>query len=91
MDKELQTKTKSLVAKHVHKQAHQRLQSSINCLQNSVIRMEGILEQLDSAADDAERARALNAAIHYLVAGIQSNLRIDLLAVSQAELAKLGA
>jgi len=89
MDKDIQVT--SLKAKHARKQAHQRLQSAINCLQRSMYNMECFLEKLDSAKDDSERAQHINSAINYLVTGIQPNLRIDLLAESQAELAKLGA
>ena len=89
MDKS--TQTTSLKAKHTRKQAHQRLQAAINCLQRSMYNMECLLEKLESAKDDSERAQHINSAINYLVTGIQRNLRIDLLAESQAELAKLGA
>ena len=88
MDKN--TQVTSLKAKHIRNQAHQRLQSAINCLQRSMYRMECFLEMIDSAKIDAERAQHMNSAINYLVNGIQPNLRIDLLAQSQAELAKLG-
>ena len=83
--------TTSLKAKHTRKQAHQRLQAAINCLQRSMYNMECFLEKLDSAKDDSQRAQHINSAINYLVTGIQPNLCIDLLAQSQAELAKLEA
>ena len=88
---ENQTQSALLKAEHTRQQAHQRLQSAINCLQRIMYSMECLLEKLDEAKDDAERARVMNSAINHLVTGIQPNLRIDLLADSQAELAKLGA
>lgn len=88
---ENQTQCTLLKAKHTRQQANQLLQSAINCLQRNMYSMECLLEKLDTAKDDAERARVMNSAINHLVTGIQPNLRIDLLADSQSELAKLGA
>ena len=88
---ENQTQCILLKAEHTRQQANQRLQSAINCLQRNMYSMECLLEKLDTAKDDAERARVINSAINHLVTGIQPNLRIDLLADSQSELAKLGA
>lgn len=88
---ENQTQCELLKAEHTRQQANQRLQSAINCLQRKMYSMECLLEKLDTAKDDAERARVFNSAINHLVTGIQPNLRIDLLADSQSELAKLGA
>ena len=87
---ENQIQSALLKAEHTSQQANQRLQSAINCLQRIMYSMECLLEKLDEAMDDAERARVMNSAINHLVTGIQPNLRIDLLADSQAELAKLG-
>lgn len=84
-------KAVSLKAKHTRKQAHQRLQSAINCLQRKMYLMECFLEKLDVARSDDERAWVMNSAIEHLVSNIFPDLRIDLLAQSQAELAKLGA
>lgn len=90
MDKEMQAKANSLKAMHIRKQAHQRLQSAINTLQKNMYSMECLLEKLDDAKSDAERAQVMNSAINHLVCNIQPNLRIELLAHSQAELAQLG-
>lgn len=90
MDKEMQAQANSLKAKHTRKQAHQRLQSAINTLQRNMYNMECLLERLEEAKDDAERAQVMNSAINHLVCNIQPNLRIDLLAQSQAELIQLG-
>jgi len=91
MDKKMQAPTKSLKANYERNQASKRLEFAINRLQRTMFDLECCLENLESAKDDAERAKALNAAINHLVCNMQPNLRIDLLAESQAELAKLGA
>jgi hypothetical protein len=77
-------------ATHVRQQAHERLQAAINCLQRNMFELECYAEKIDAAANDVQRADIINAAINHLVTGIQPNLRIDLLAHSQAELCKLG-
>lgn len=79
-----------LEAKYARNQAVERLQSAMNTLQRNTYCIETYLEKLEAATDDAERARVLNGAINHLVCNIQPNLRIDLLAQSQAELTKLG-
>lgn len=91
MDKKKQAQVKSLKANYERNQASKRLEFVINRLQRSMYDLECCLESLEAAEDDAERAKALNAAINNLVCDMQPNLRIDLLAESQAELAKLGA
>ena len=81
----------SLKANYERNQASKRLEFVINRLQRSMYDLECCLEDLEAAEDDTKRAKALNAAINHLVCNMQPNLRIDLLAESQAELAKLGA
>ena len=88
---EYQMHCELLKAEHTRQQANQRLQAAINCLQCNMYSMECLLEKLDTAKDDAERAQVMNSAINHLATGIQPNLRIDLLPDSQSELAKLGA
>ncbi|WP_146182833.1 hypothetical protein [Limnohabitans sp. Jir72] len=89
MDTNTQAELMALEAKSVRDKARKRLQSAINTLQRSMYDLECILEKLDEAQDDSKRARHMNAAINHLVCNIQPNLRIDLLANSQAELAVL--
>ena len=84
-----QNEIPTLHATYVRQQAHDRLQAAINCLQRNMFELECYVEKLDAAANDAQRAEIINAAINHLVKGIQPNLRIDLLARSQAELCKL--
>jgi methionine aminopeptidase len=77
--------------KFVHESARERLQDSINTLQRAMYELERYAEKFDEAEDNVERAKVLNYSINHLVCNIQPNLRIDLLAHSQAELTKLGA
>lgn len=86
-----QNEIPTLQTTHVRQQTHKRLQAAINCLQLNMFELECCLEKLDAAANDVQRAEIINAAINHLVTGSQPNLRIDLLARSQAELCKLGA
>jgi hypothetical protein len=89
MNKEAQAQAHSLKAKYARKQARQHLQSSINTLQKTMYNMECYLEKLENAKNDAERADVMNWAINHLVCNIMPNVRIDLLARSQAELAAI--
>ena len=69
--------------------ARERLQSAINSLQRAMYEMEVYAEKYENAGTDYDRAKAINYAINHLCCNIQANLRIDLLADSQAELANL--
>ena len=84
-NKELQ----EIAAQQVRDMAKERLQSAINSLQRAMYALEVYADKLDNAATDYERGKVINYAINYLYCNIQPNLRIDLLADSQAELAKL--
>lgn len=90
MNTDIKNQPCSLKANYGRTQARKHLQSAINRLQRSMYGMECCLENLEAAENDADRAKVLNAAINHLVCNLQPNLRIDLLAESQAELAKLG-
>jgi hypothetical protein len=78
-----------LQEQQVRELAKQRLQSALNSLQRAIYDLEVYVDKYDSAATDYERAKVINYAINHLYCNIQPNLRIDLLADSQAELAKL--
>ena len=80
---------KELQAQQVREIAKERLQSAINSLQRAVYDLEVYLDKFDNASTDYEREKVVNYAINHLYCNIQPNLRIDLLADSQAELAKL--
>ena len=84
-NKELQ----EISAQQVREMAKERLQSAINSLQRAMYALEVYADKLDNAATDCERGKVMNYAINHLYCNIQPNLRIDLLADSQAELAKL--
>lgn len=91
MDNDTQTDRLALEAKSARVKASERLQAAINQLQRSMYDMECYAEKLATAKNDRERAQAMNWAINHLVCNIQPNLRIDLLAASQAELAVMAA
>ena len=80
---------RALQEQQVREIAKQRLQSAINSLQRAMYDLEVYAEKYDNASTDYDRAKVINYAINHLYCNIQPNLRIDLLADSQAELAKL--
>ena len=84
-NKELQ----EIAAQQVREIAKERLQSAINSLQRAMYDLEVYSDKFDKASTDYERGKVINYAINHLYCNIQPNLRIDLLADSQAELAKL--
>ncbi len=84
-NKELQ----ALVEQQVREIAKERLQSAINSLQRAMYELEVYADKFDNASTDYDRAKVINYAINHLYCNIQPNLRIDLLADIQAELAKL--
>lgn len=71
------------------KQAAERLQHAVNTLQRCMYEVERYGERFSEAATDRERAQVVNWVINYLVCSITPNLRIDLLADSQAQLAAM--
>jgi hypothetical protein len=91
MDTSRQTDRLAIEAKLARTTASERLQAAINHLQRSMYEMECYQEKLAEATSDRERSQVLNWAINHLVCDIQPNLRIDLLATSQAELAVMAA
>ena len=91
MDTSRQTDRLAIEAKSARTTASERLQMAINHLQRSMHDLECYQDKLTEAASDRERALVLNWPINHLVCNIQPNLRIDLLAASQAELAVMAA
>ena len=72
-------------------QAKQRLQDAVNTLQRSMRELEVYIERFEQADTERERSQIVNWAVNHLVCNITPNLRIDLLADSQAQLAGLSA
>ncbi len=70
-------------------QAKERLQDAVNTLQRSMRELEAYIERFDQAGNERERSQIVNWAVNHLVCNITPNLRIDLLADSQAQLAAL--
>jgi len=91
MDTSRQTDRLAIEAKSIRTSAYERLQAAINHLQRSMYEMERYQEKLEEATSDRKRSQVLNWAINHLICNIQPNLRIDLLATSQAELAVMAA
>ena len=91
MDNNTKEQIKAHREKYACESARERLQNSINTLQRAMYELERYAEKFDEAKDNVERSKVLNHSINHLVCNIQPNLRIDLLAYSQAELAMLGA
>ena len=91
MNTNTQAEILAIEANYAREKAQERLQAAINQLQRSMYDMECYADKLAAAENDRERAQAMNWAINHLVCNIQPNLRIDLLAQSQAELAVLAA
>ena len=79
----------ALLAKQAREKANQRLQDAVNVLQRSMYEIERYQERMQDANSDKERAQVINWAVNYLVCNIMPNLRVDLLADSQAELRAL--
>lgn len=78
-----------LMAKQAREKANQRLQDAVNVLQRSMYEIERYQERMQDVKTDKERAQVINWAVNYLVCNIMPNLRVDLLADSQAELGAL--
>jgi hypothetical protein len=72
-------------------QAVERMQNAVNTLQRSMYEIERYKEDLEQSDNPEQQAKILNWAINHLVCNISPNLRIDLLADSQAELNRLAA
>ncbi len=50
--------------------------------------LDGYGERYEASASPKDKAKALNWALNYLASGIMPNLRLDLIADAQAELAR---
>ena len=72
-------------------QAKERLQDAVNTLQRSTYELEVYIERFEQADTERERSQIVNWAVNHLVCNITPNLRIDLLADSQTQLAVLAA
>ena len=78
------------IADMTRKNARESLMNARETLERALQEMDSYVAQFDDAATDGDRAKVLNWTINHLVSSIQPNLRIDLLADSQSELAKRG-
>lgn len=78
-----------MVAAQAREKANQRLQDALKILQRSMDEIERYQDRFQDCKSDSERAQVINWAVNYLVCNIMPNLRVDLLADSQAELRAL--
>lgn len=65
------------------------LQAAIATLQRATAELERYASNYNNASTPAEKAKVLNWAINHLACNIMPNLRIDLLANAQANLARV--
>jgi hypothetical protein len=86
---DMDNKVAAMMAAQAREKATQRLQDAVNVLQRSMYEIERYQERMQECKTDKERAKVVNWAVNYLVCNITPNLRIDLLADSQAELRAL--
>ena len=82
-------KIAAMIAAQARDKAEQRLRDAVNVLQRSIDEINRYQERLLDCKTDVERSQVINWAVNYLVCSITPNLRIDLLADSQAELRAL--
>ncbi len=67
----------------------QRIEDVIAQLDRIKLEVQRYAGRYTEAQDDAERAKVLNWTIHHITTNLMSNIRIDLLADSQAQLTKI--
>lgn len=77
--------------KHAVEQAKERMQDAVNTLQRSMYELELYIERFEQATKDDERSKAVNRFLSYLATAITPNMRIDLLADSQAQMTVFAA
>ena len=82
-------KIAAMLAAQARDKAEQRLRDAVNVLHRSIDEINRYQERLLDCKTDVERSQVINWAVNYLVCSITPNLRIDLLADSQAELRAL--
>lgn len=79
------------IADYQREYAQEQLTNTKNILLRAAEEINRYSQQYDTCTDDSKRADVMNWSINYLVTGILSNLRIDLLAKAQANLTVLAS
>lgn len=74
-------------AQQARQDAVDRLQAAVNHLQRSTYELEIYIEQIKSAQEDKQRSDVMSWAISSITCNIMPNLRVEMLARSQADLA----
>ena len=76
---------------HAVQQAAERMQDAVNTLERGIDEMQRYIQLFEQATKDGERSNVVNRFLTYLASGITPNIRFDLLADSQAQLAVFAA
>jgi hypothetical protein len=81
----------ALQHKYAVEQAAERMQDAVNTLERGINEMQRYIQRYEQATNDGERGKVINRFLTYLATAITPNIRFDLLADSQAELAVFAA
>lgn len=73
-----------------HQQARAAFKNARSTLEHALRELDRFAERFDEAASNAEKAQVMNWALNHLACNITPNLRLDLIANAQAELARGG-
>lgn len=86
------THPKALVLEsdYAQKRAAERLDEIVDQIERFKREVQRYADRYAEAEDNAERAKVINWTIHHITTNLMCNLRIDLLADSQAALSRLG-
>lgn len=73
-----------------HKQARAALLNARSTLERALCELDRFSARFEEAASNAEKSQVMNWTLHYLASNIGPNLRLDLIANAQADLARGG-
>ena len=82
--------TLALESDYAQKLAAERLDEIVDQIERFKREVQRYADRYAEAEDNAERAKIVNWTIHHITTNLMCNLRIDLLADSQAALSRLG-
>lgn len=81
--------TRALESEYAQKRAAKRLDEIVDQIERFKREVQRYADRYAEAEDNAERAKVVNWTIHHITTNLMCNLRIDLLADSQAALSRL--
>ena len=90
MNDNTHTSRVELESEYAQKRAAERIDEIVDQIERFKREVQRYADRYAEAEDNAERAKVINWTIHHITTNLMSTLRIDLLADSQAALAKLG-